>query len=188
MHRGGSVAMTQADIWCPVGVADSRVMTPVHPRRMLAFTLSPVPSECRLSTNPGERIKYVFLRTREFFCRRRLDCWRCVRRLESVQNKQKVLSRFSNADSGWASAIHGRSCLDGGKQLRPIHDLVGCHGIYFLLMVYLAGLDTVQHLFSGASSESAKIAITGLCASRACVRPDPLCPTSFPPRLGKCQD
>ena len=84
----------------------------------------------------------MFLRTREFCCRRRPGCWRRVCRLESIQDKQKVLSSFSNADSGRASAIHGRPCLDG----RPIHGLVGRHGLYLFLLADLAGLGTRDSL------------------------------------------
>jgi hypothetical protein len=34
-----------------------------------------------------------------------------------------------------------------GEYLRPIHGLVGRHGLYLFLLADLAGLGTVQHLF-----------------------------------------
>ena len=90
----------------------------------------------------------MFLRTREFCGRRRPDRWRRICRLESIPDKQTVPSRFSNAGSGRAPAIDGGPCLDGSEQLRPIHDLVGCHGfIFFSWLIWPVWVPAFADLF-----------------------------------------
>src|SRR5450755_3487686 len=55
--------------------------------------------------------------------------------------------------------------------LAGLQQFMGCHGLYFFLLADLAGLDPVQHLFSGAPSRPAQIAVARLCHGGACFRP-----------------